>query len=89
MTKIRTFQEAMQALKKDSPERAVFHVLGFELTLEKAQCKDYNSTCAHILAQAPAELIAQMNAMPNDDYIETLGALITNIYTTFGVPEIP
>jgi hypothetical protein len=89
MTKIRTFEEAMQDLKGKAPDQAVFHVLGFELTLNKAQCKDYNSTCAHILAQAPEELIAQMNAMPNDDYIETLGALITNIYTTFGVPEIP
>jgi len=85
MTKpIRTFAEAMEDIRKNAPSKAMFNIMGYEVELERDKCQNYEDACRHIADQAPPELIKEMNELEDEEYVETMGALMTRIYVKFG-----
>ena len=86
MTKIiPTFEEFMATVQENAPEKATFNIMGYDVELESAKCKDYDSICKHIADKAPPELLTKMNQMQEEEYVSILGGTLTSIYAKFGV----
>jgi hypothetical protein len=85
MTKIRTFAEAMEAKKQNSPEEATFNIMGYNVSLKKTECQNYENTCKHIAEQAPPELLADMTKLDEEEYVNVVGSVMSSIYAKFGI----
>lgn len=82
--KIRTFQEAMDDIRKNAPESAVFNILGYNVELNRECCTNYEGVCKNIREKAPDELFREMNELSPEEFVEVLGSLISRVQLTFG-----
>lgn len=82
--KIRTFQEAMDDIRNNAPESAVFNILGFNVELNRECCSTYEGLCKNIQKNAPAELLRHMNDLDPEEFVEVLGSVVCNVQMIFG-----